>query len=140
MSARAKKRRSSRRTATQANSTRAYNMKSVLLYGITSFLLFLIGVALISAYMLKSETTPSHLHIAVYIIYGCAALICGILCTARKKSPIFTNCFFAGFTQMLLVLLCTLIASKAQFTVYVCIPIALSLICPILGGIVGKKI
>ncbi|MGN0520149.1 MAG: TIGR04086 family membrane protein [Candidatus Fimenecus sp.] len=140
MSVKAKKRHSSRRASAQGKNTNTYSIKSVLLYGVTGFFLFLLGIALLSAYLLKSETPSTHLHIAVYTVYGCTALICGILCTARKRNPVFPNCFFAGFTQLLLVLLCMLIASKAQCTVFICIPIALSLVCPILGGIIGKKI
>ena len=141
MSAKAKKRHSSRRTATQRKNTSPSNAyKSAFLYGLVGFFLFLLGTALLSVFLLKSETQPAHMHIAVYTVYGCTALICGFLCTARKRIPIFPNCFFAGFTELLLVLICMLFASKAQFTVFVCIPIALSLVCPILGGIIGKKI
>ncbi|MGN0555698.1 MAG: TIGR04086 family membrane protein [Candidatus Fimenecus sp.] len=141
MSAKAKKRHSSRRTATQGkNSSPSNTYKPAFLYGIVGFFLFLLGAALLSVFLLKSETQPAHMHIAVYTVYGCTALICGFLCTARKRIPIFPNCFFAGFAELLLVLICMLFASKAQFTVFVCIPIALSLVCPILGGIIGKKI
>lgn len=141
MSLKAKKRRSSRRTATQGkNASPSYSIKSAFLYGIVGFFLFILGTAVLSVFLLKSETQPAHMHIAVNTVYGCTALICGFLCTARKRIPIFPNCFFAGFAQLLLVLLCMLFASKAQFTVFVCIPIILSLVCPILGGIIGKKI
>lgn len=141
MSVKVKKRRASRRTTTQRkNSGPTHTYKSALLYGIVGFLLFMLGTALLSVFLLKSETQPAHIHIAVYMVYGCTALICGFLCTARKRIPIFPNCFFAGFAELLLVLICMLFASKAQFTVVVCIPIALSLVCPILGGIIGKRI
>lgn len=109
-------------------------------YGTAGFLLFFIATALLTCITLKSEATPAYLHIAIYLIYGCSSLFCGILCTVRKRTPIFPNCFFAGFTELIWILLCAVVASKAQVGIYVCIPIALSLVCPILGGIIGKKI
>lgn len=138
MSVKLKKRRTPRRPKDEVN--KCDKIKFALQYGTIGFVLFLIGAALTALYLLKSETAPHHLQIAIYLIYGCSALICGILCTARKKTPIIPNCFFAGFIQMLFTVLCALVATKGHFTVFVCIPIALSLVCPILGGIIGKKI
>lgn len=141
MSVTSKKRRSSRKkTMQKAQSKSRCDFKSILLYGGIGVLLFLTATALVAAYMLKHEADPAKLRIAVYILYGATALICGVLCTARKRVPVFPNCFFAGFAELLAVLFCALIAAKAQFSVFVCIPIALSLVCPMLGGILGKKI
>lgn len=139
MSAKNRSRRAASRQAPKQNQG-VRSVKNSIIRGVIGFFAFLLGIALTACYLLKSETAPSHLHAVVYIVYGCSALLCGILCTARTREPIFPNCFFAGFAELLLVLLCTLIASKAQVTVSVCIPIALSLVCPVLGGIVGKKI
>lgn len=138
MSKKAKRRHSKRQSTEQATGIRG--LKPILRYGIAGFLLFLIVTALLTMITLKSTATPAYLHIAVYMVYGCSSLFCGVLCTARKRTPIFPNCFFAGFTELVLVLFCAVIASKAQVGIYVCIPIALSLVCPILGGIIGKKI
>lgn len=133
-----KRRRSARQVPAQNKNIRS--IKSALIYGTIGFVLFLISSAFLAVFTLKSETPPAHMHIAIYTVYGCTVLLCGILCTARKREPIYPNCFFAGFTELLLVLLCAVIASKAKMSVYVCVPIALSLVCPILGGIVGRKI
>lgn len=138
MSVKLKKRRTPHRPKSESN--RYDKMKSALKYGIIGFMLFFIGAVFPAVYLLKSETAPRHIQVAVYLIYGCSAIVCGILCTVHKRTPVFPNCFFAGFVQMLFTLLCALIAAKGYFTVFACIPIALSLVCPALGGIIGKKI
>lgn len=115
-------------------------MKATVIRGVIAFILFLLITAILSAFMLKNDSQPKYLKILINIVFGCGSFVSGFLCTARKREPIFPNCFFSGFTYLVLVLLCAVIAAKAQFSVLVCIPIALGLICPILGGLAGKKI
>ncbi len=115
-------------------------IKATVIRGVIAFILFLLVTAILAAFMLKSDSPPKYLKILINTVFGCASFVSGFLCTVRKREPIFPNCFFAGFTYLLLVLFCAFIAAKAQFSVLVCIPIALGLICPILGGLAGKKI
>ena len=139
MSKKATGRRSSTRQSTPQNQ-QVNCIKTTVTRGVIAFILFLLITALLAAFMLKSDSPPKSMRIMINIVFGCASFLSGFLCTAHKREPILPNCFFAGFTYLLLVLFCGLIAAKAQFTVLVCIPIALGLICPILGGLVGKKI
>lgn len=139
MSKKARGRRAGARQNTVQNQG-ATRIKATVIRGVIAFMLFLLVTAILAAFMLKSDSPPKYLKILINIIFGCASFISGFLCTARKREPIFPNCFFSGFTFLVLVLLCTVIAARAQFSVLVCIPIALGLICPILGGLAGKKI
>lgn len=139
MSKKARGRRAGARQNTVQNQG-ATRIKATVIRGVIAFMLFLLVTAILAAFMLKSDSPPQYLKILINIVFGCASFISGFLCTARKREPIFPNCFFSGFTFLVLVLLCTVIAAKAQLSVLVCIPIALGLICPILGGLAGKKI
>lgn len=108
---------------------------------LVSYAFFFICTAIFAWFVFQKESAPtkSVQTVFIFVITAISFLLCGCI-TARKNAfPVLPICFFSGFTLLILVAVTLLLAAKGNITVLICAPIGIGLICPILGGIIGKR-
>lgn len=109
---------------------------------ILSYVFFIIVTALFSWFVLQKENAPTKVlqTIVVFSVTAISFLLCGYISARKNTFSVLPICFFSGFTLLALHLLTVLFAAKGSITVLICAPIGMGLICPILGGIAGKRL
>lgn len=109
---------------------------------ILSYAFFVIGTGLLAWTVLQKETTPTNAlqTVFMFVITGLSFLICGCLSARKNAFPVLPICFFSGFALLVLIVLTLLLAAKGNVSVFLCAPIGMGIIFPILGGIAGKRL
>lgn len=109
---------------------------------LVSYAFFCICTAIFAWFVFQKESAPTKpvQTVFLFIITAVSFLLCGCI-TARKNAfSVLPICFFSGFALLILLVVTLLLAAKGNITVLICAPIGIGLICPILGGILGKRI
>lgn len=135
-----KKRRKTRTTSVPQTGGRA--MLPVCVRAVTvSYLFFIICSAVLTWVVFQKETPPTRTVQIVFLlaITVLSFLLCGWLSARKNTFSVLPICFFSGFTLLVLLTLTLLLASKGSISVFICVPIGIGLICPIAGGILGKR-
>lgn len=109
---------------------------------IVSYIFFIIGSAVLSWVVFQKETAPPKTVQTIFLlaITSVSFLLCGYISARKNTFSVLPICFFSGFALLLLFIVTLLLAAKGNITVLICAPIGIGLICPILGGILGKRI
>lgn len=107
-----------------------------------SYAFFIVCTALLTWVVLQKENAPSATvqTVFLFVITACAFLLSGFLSAKKNQYSVLPICFFSGFTLLIFLMLTLLFAAKGHVTVLICVPIGMGLICPILGGIAGKRV
>lgn len=109
--------------------------------GLLTFLCFLLFAAFAALYQMRAESpNAKQTQVVIWILYAVCSLLNGIVCTHRKKYSVFPKCLYAGIVFLLCTFLCILPTGVSHWTMLICLPIGLSLLCPIVGGYIGKRI
>lgn len=109
---------------------------------IVSYAFFFICTAIFAWFVFQKESAPTKpvQTVFLFIITTISFLLCGCI-TARKNTyPVLPICFFSGFALLILFVVTLLLAAKGNVSVLICAPIGIGLICPIVSGIIGKRL
>ncbi len=107
-----------------------------------SYFIFLLAAAFLAWIGIRKETAPS-VNVQTILLFtscGLSFFLCGFLASHHNKFTAASVGFFSGFMLLILLVFTLFLASKGSFSVRICIPIAMGLLCPVLGSLVGKRI
>ncbi len=107
-----------------------------------SYVFFILCTAIFAWMVLQKETAPTKIMQTgfLFAVTALTFILCGFLSARKNSYSVLPICFFSGFALLVFLILTLLLAAKGHITVLICAPIGMGLICPILGGIVGKRV